>query len=408
MGIYGPNDTPGPIAARTWGYAAKADGTITLGSGGLGAGTWTAHFLAKDGYEPLADPITFTLTKTTSTDVAVVQGTVFKDLDADGVRDSGEPGMGGVSVTDGEVWSKSEADGSYSFQMDRTRRETDLVQIVSPNGYTPALRDDSVPQHFRNVPAGPSPLTGLDFALVPDKNAANPKEKWSMVSDVEVSNTTDASAASGLPTWTGRVKAMSENLETTMTITTGDLTVTDYAAEPRRQGGYDVLRNGLTAGKLGHAFYPVVGNHDVGGTATSVGYGGIHGVLAQEHGPGVVQLRPQRPPRGGLGEQLRLLRPEATAGMAQGGPEAPRGGQAGYGVRAPLAVHQVGPGRRYAADHRRARQVRRAHVRRRPQPAGRIPPRRVQALGRGQQHGHLRPGFHPPRLQDRRLLRHHR
>ncbi|MFF5792032.1 PQQ-binding-like beta-propeller repeat protein [Paeniglutamicibacter sp. NPDC012692] len=285
VGIYGPKDTPGPIAARTWGYAPKPDGTITLGSGGLGAGTWTAHFMAKDGYAPLAEPITFTLAKTTSTDLAVVQGTVFKDLNANGVRDSGEPGMGGVSVTDGEVWSKSAADGTYSFQMDRARRETDLVQIVSPNGYTPALRADSVPQYFRNVPAGPSPLTGLDFALVADKNAENPNEKWSLISDVEVSNTTDASAASGLPTWTGRVKAMSENRETTMTITTGDLTVTDYAAEPRRQGGYDVLRNGLTAGKLGHAFYPVMGNHDVGGTATSVGYGGSLEYWRKNMGP---------------------------------------------------------------------------------------------------------------------------
>ncbi|WP_248763061.1 PQQ-binding-like beta-propeller repeat protein [Pseudarthrobacter sp. SSS035] len=285
VGIYGPNDTPGPIAARTWAYAPQADGTVTLGSGGLSAGTWKAHFLAKDGYAPLTAPIIFTLASSSTTELVVVQGSVFTDTNANGVRDAGEPGMADVSVTDGASWSKSGADGAYSIQMDRSRRETDLVQIVSPNGYTPALRADSVPQHFREVPAGPSPLTGLDFALVPDKNAANPTEKWSLVSDVEVSNTTDQAAASGLPTWTGRVKAMSENLETTMTITTGDLTVTDYAAEPRRQGGYNVLRNGLTDGKLGHAFYPVMGNHDVGGTATSVGYGGSMEYWRRNMGP---------------------------------------------------------------------------------------------------------------------------
>lgn len=285
VGIYGPNDTPGPVAARTWAYAPKADGTVNLGSGGLSAGTWTAHFLAKDGYAPLTAPITFTLTKVTSTDLAIVQGTVFTDLNANGVRDPGEPGMAGVSVTDGEVWSQSGADGTYSFQMDRARRETDLVSIVSPNGYTPALRADSVPQYFRTVPAGPSPLTGLDFALVPDKNAANPTEKWSLVSDVEVSNTTDQSATSSLPQWTGHVQAMAEAQEATMTMTTGDLTVTDYAAEPRRQAGYDILRNGLTDGKLGHPFYPVVGNHDVGGTATSIGYSGSMEYWRRNMGP---------------------------------------------------------------------------------------------------------------------------
>ncbi|WP_196810975.1 outer membrane protein assembly factor BamB family protein [Arthrobacter sp. 35W] len=285
VGIYGPNDTPGPISARTWGYAPKDDGTINLGSGGLSAGTWKAHFLAKDGYAPLTAPITFTLASSTTTELVVVKGSVYTDLNSNGVRDAGEPGMADVSVTDGASWSKSGADGTYSMEMDRSRRETDLVSIVSPNGFTPTLRADSIPQYFRTVPAGPSPLTGLDFPLVPDKNAANPTEKWSMVSDVEVSNTTDQAAASGLPQWTGHVKAMAENAETTMTMTTGDLTVTDYAAEPRRQAGYEILTNGLKDGQLGHPFYPVVGNHDVGGTATSVGYGGSMEYWRRNLGP---------------------------------------------------------------------------------------------------------------------------
>ncbi|MGO4104733.1 PQQ-binding-like beta-propeller repeat protein [Leifsonia sp. YAF41] len=274
VGIYGPKDVPGPVAAKTWAYTPQADGSVTLGSGGLSAGPWTAHFMAKDGYEPLAAPVSFTLTKVSSTDLAIVQGSVFTDLNANGKQDAGESGMAGVSVTDGENWAESGADGTYSIQIDRVRRETDLVTIVSPNGYTPALREDSVPQYFRTVPAGPSPVTGLDFALVPDDNAANPAEKWSLVSDVEVSNTSDKAAASSLPQWTGHVQAMAEATQATMTMTTGDLTVTDYAAEPRRQAGYDILRNGLIDGKLGHPFYPVVGNHDIGGTATSVGYGG--------------------------------------------------------------------------------------------------------------------------------------
>jgi len=285
VGIYGPNDKPGPVAARTWNYAPKADGTVSLGSGGLGAGTWTAHFLARDGYDELTAPISFKLVKVTNTDFAIVEGSVFTDSNGNGKRDPGERGMGGVSVTDGESWSESAADGSYSLKMDRARRETDLVSIVSPNGYTPFLRDDSVPEYFHTVPAGPSPVTGLDFALVPDKNAANPAEKWSMVSDIEVSNTSDGAASSTLPQWTGHVKAMSENRETTMTMSTGDLTVTDYAAEPRRQKGYDILSKGLVEGKLGHPFYPVVGNHDVGGTATSVGYGGSMEYFRKNLGP---------------------------------------------------------------------------------------------------------------------------
>ncbi|WP_406384765.1 PQQ-binding-like beta-propeller repeat protein [Streptomyces sp. NBC_01618] len=205
-------------------------------------------------------------------DTVTVEGTVFKDRNGNGERDRGEQPMPGIDVTDGAVWTTTGGDGSYSLQIDPKRRETDLVGIVSPDGYTPALRKDYIPQFFHKVPE-----TGgrdVDFALVPDRNASNPTEKWVMNSDPEVSNTSDAQARSALPQWTGQVQAMSEVDGATMQIATGDLTVTDYAAEPRRQGGYDMFSKGLEEGRLGHPFYPVMGNHDFGGTATSQGYAG--------------------------------------------------------------------------------------------------------------------------------------
>lgn len=285
VGIYAPTETPGVVASRTWAYTPAAEGTVTIGSGGLDAGTWTAHFLANDGYAPLTDPITFTLAGTGPGETVLVSGSVFVDTDADGVRDAGEEGLPGVSVTDGAAWTTSGAGGAYELEVDGGRRETDLVSVVSPDGYTPALREDYVPRYFAEVPGGDGPRTGLDFPLVPDANAANPAETWLMVSDAEVGNRDDAEAGRALPTWTGQVEAMSEVDGATMTITTGDLTVTDYAAEPRRQGGYDILRAGLTAGELGHPFYPVIGNHDFGGTATSVGYGGSIEYWRRNMGP---------------------------------------------------------------------------------------------------------------------------
>lgn len=77
-----------------------------------------------------------------------------------------------------------------------------------------------------------------------------------MNSDIEVSNTSDGAARSTLPQWTGQVEAMSQVDGATMAITTGDNTVTDYADEPRRQVGYDILHKGLVDGKLGMPFYP--------------------------------------------------------------------------------------------------------------------------------------------------------
>ncbi|MEV6233915.1 PQQ-binding-like beta-propeller repeat protein [Saccharopolyspora shandongensis] len=237
------------------------------------------------GLVPATAGTSFAADTTTTGDLVPVQGTVFEDVNRNGVRDPGEAPMSGVDVTDGAGWTTTGADGSYTLQMDPARRETDLVSIVSPNGYTPALREDYVPQFFHEVPGGAGPHTGIDFALVPDENAANPTEKWVMDSDIEVSNTRDEAARSTLPQWTGQVEAMSEVDGATMAIATGDLTVTDYAAEPRRQGGYDILRKGLTDGKLGMPFYPVVGNHDVGGTATSQGYGGSLEYYRRNMGP---------------------------------------------------------------------------------------------------------------------------
>lgn len=219
-----------------------------------------------------------------SGDRVSVQGTVFEDANRNGVRDPGEAPMPGVDVTDGAIWATTGADGSYTLEIDPNRRETDLVNIISPNGYTPALRKDFVPEYFHKVPDS-GPRTGIDFALVPDKNAANPTEKWLLDSDGEVSNTSDAAARSTGPEWTGQVDAMSEVDGASMVITTGDLTVTDYAAEPRRQGGYDLLRKGLTDGKLGIPFYPTIGNHDFGGTATSKGYAGSMEYWRQNMGP---------------------------------------------------------------------------------------------------------------------------
>lgn len=199
-----------------------------------------------------------------------VKGTVFKDRNGNGKRDKGERPMPGVDVTDGAVWATTGADGTYTLEIDPTRRETDLVSIVSPDGYTPALRKDYIPQFFHKVPETGG--TGIDFALVRDRNASNPTERWVMNSDPEVSNVSEGRTA--LPQWTGQVQAMSEVDGATMQIATGDLTVTDYAPEPRRQGGYDLFSKGLEQGRLGHPFYPVMGNHDFGGTATSQGYAG--------------------------------------------------------------------------------------------------------------------------------------
>ncbi|WP_433664288.1 PQQ-binding-like beta-propeller repeat protein [Nocardia sp. CA-128927] len=219
-------------------------------------------------------------------DAAVeARGTVFLDQNGNGVRDSGERGLPDVSVTDGSVWAKTDKDGGYRLQIDPKRRETDLVQVVSPDGYTPVLREDSVPRFFRALDEGKPRQDGIDFALVPDKRAADPREAWLMLSDTETDNRSDASAANTQAQWTGQVEAMARNREATVAIATGDITVTDYTAPGRRQGSYDILRTGLTKGRFGRPFYPVMGNHDAGGTGNKPGYAASMEVYRRNMGP---------------------------------------------------------------------------------------------------------------------------
>ncbi|MFI7004640.1 PQQ-binding-like beta-propeller repeat protein [Nocardia sp. NPDC050175] len=213
------------------------------------------------------------------------RGTVFIDLNGNGIRDSGEQGLGGVSVTDGAVWAKTEKDGGYRLRIDPGRRETDLINIVSPDGYTPVLREDSVPRYFRALDEGKPRQDNIDFALVPDKRAADPREPWLMLSDSETDNRSDASAANTLAQWTGQVEAMARNREATVAIATGDITVTDYTAPERRQGSYDILRTGLTKGRFGRPFYPVMGNHDAGGTGKTNGYAASMEIYRRNMGP---------------------------------------------------------------------------------------------------------------------------
>ncbi|MER6008765.1 PQQ-binding-like beta-propeller repeat protein [Nonomuraea angiospora] len=75
VGIYGADDKPGSVASKTWVYAPLAEGTVTLGTGALGEGSWTAYFLADDGYVPLTAPVTFTQSSPAFTDTGLVTAT---------------------------------------------------------------------------------------------------------------------------------------------------------------------------------------------------------------------------------------------------------------------------------------------------------------------------------------------
>ncbi|MBI1294247.1 hypothetical protein GC175_04730, partial [bacterium] len=64
----------------------------------------------------------------------VIQGVVFDDLNGNGVQDGGEPGVGGVTVTQGATSVTTEGNGSYRFSNIIPGNYT--VSVTVPGGYT--------------------------------------------------------------------------------------------------------------------------------------------------------------------------------------------------------------------------------------------------------------------------------
>jgi hypothetical protein len=77
---------------------------------------------------------------------ATITGTVFNDLNSNGVQDPGESGIAGVTVfldanndgvlQPGEMTATTGADGSYSFTVNNSPNRTFVVAQVVPPGYT--------------------------------------------------------------------------------------------------------------------------------------------------------------------------------------------------------------------------------------------------------------------------------
>ena len=110
-------------------------------------------------------------------------GTVFHDLNANGVRDQGEPGLPGIAVSNQKEIVRTNAEGRWELPHD----DDTIFFVIKPRGWTTPLKEDKTPQfYYIHKPAGsPAELrykgvepTGelpasIDFALTkqeePDK-----------------------------------------------------------------------------------------------------------------------------------------------------------------------------------------------------------------------------------------------
>lgn len=95
------------------------------------------------------------------TDTAI--GFVFEDLNGNGIRDFGEPGVRGVSVSNGLDVVRTDNRGLYRIPVD----EETVIFITKPAGYDVPLNDVNLPQfYYIHYPNGTPPVANWLFDVI--------------------------------------------------------------------------------------------------------------------------------------------------------------------------------------------------------------------------------------------------
>lgn len=110
--------------------------------------------------------------------LVTIQGTAFRDDNANGKRDAGEPGLAGVIVSDGLLVTRTDKGGHYTLA-GVNRRDSRSLFVVTPSGY----RNTSP---FYRPLLGPADVSTTDFALARDPQRANPDFSFVQITDLHV------------------------------------------------------------------------------------------------------------------------------------------------------------------------------------------------------------------------------
>lgn len=108
----------------------------------------------------------------------VATGIVFHDMNRNGIRDAGEPGIANVLVSNQREVVRTDRQGRYSLPVD----DDTILFVIKPRGWQVLLNENNLPQHYYiHKPNGSPklrypgvPPTGdlpasVDFALVPSR-----------------------------------------------------------------------------------------------------------------------------------------------------------------------------------------------------------------------------------------------
>ena len=189
-------------------------------------------------------------------------GQVFEDRNGNGVRDTGEPGIPGVKVSDGVHLSTTDASGQYDVPYEDGR----TLFVIKPAGYDVSLRADGMPAFWRNrqYHAGPALKYGgvpsrqpdcTHFALRKKSPGESPALDALLLADSQTASVTDVDYY-----WRDIVQPLVGRHGASLGLTLGDIVNDDLSLYPQ------ILR---TTMRLQVPWLFIPGNHDLDFDAAS-------------------------------------------------------------------------------------------------------------------------------------------
>ena len=193
----------------------------------------------------VAAPVSSAVDEALNPSTAVISGTVFEDRNGNDAYDAGEPTLSGVSVSDGVTVVATGADGRYSLTTKTERRNTDLVFLSQPAGYTVGTDEFMAPRFYRNLGSlAADEQKTADFALTKDAAAARSNFTFGNIADPHVN--------AQLPDQIQEINATGQDL--------GFIQVSGDLTNNASDGEFESYKAATAKSKV--PVWPAVGNHE--------------------------------------------------------------------------------------------------------------------------------------------------
>lgn len=187
--------------------------------------------------------------------VSFARGIVFEDLDRDGRRDAGEPGIPGVAVSNQIDVVLTDQSGGYALPI----TNESIIFVSKPAGYQVPVNDDNLPQfYYIHQPAGSPDLSypgieptgnlpeSIDFPL----QRVHEPNPFSVLVFADPQPKTQAE----LDYFRDDIVAELLGMQVAFGVTLGDIMYDDLSLWPR----YNRI-----VGQIGIPIYNIPGNHDM-------------------------------------------------------------------------------------------------------------------------------------------------